>query len=148
MEVLDRIVRTREDAHAAATAAYAVAKCVIDNGRPARLVAQEHEDDRTLQQNRFYWGPVLREISEQASIDGQRYSIEAWHELFRRQFLGYEIEKVYVAGRKRPVINRRLRSTRKLKVKPFAKYLDQVQAFAANDLGVRFSVLNWEDYTG
>lgn len=148
MEVLDRIVRTREDAHAAATAAYAVAKCVIDNGRPARLVAREHEDDRSLQQNRYYWGVVLPEISEQASIAGVRYASEAWHELFRRQFLGYEIEKVRVAGRKKPVINRRLKSTAKLKVKPFSDYLDKVQAFAATDLGVRFSVRNWEEYQG
>lgn len=145
-EVLDRIVRTREAAHEAASVAYAHAKAIIDNGKPARIVATEHENDRSLQQNRYYWAACLREISEQATINGQRYTADAWHELFRRQFLGYEIELVRVAGRKRPVVNRRLKSTAKLKVKPFGEYLDKVQAFAATDLGVRFSVAAWQEY--
>lgn len=140
------IVKTREAAHTAAKHAYAHARSIIDNGRPARIEAVEHEDDRSLKQNRFYWGPCLREISAQAEIEGQRWTAEAWHELFRRQFLGYEIEKVHVAGRKRPVINRRLRSTAKLKVRAFGKYLDEIQAFAATELGVEFSVLHWQDY--
>lgn len=147
-EVIDRIVRTQEAAHVVVNMAYQNAKAILQSGKPVRLVSMEHEADRNLQQNRFYWGPCLREISEQARIGGQRYTAEAWHELFRRQFLGYEIEKVHVAGRKRPVINRRLRSTAKLKVKPFAKYLNQVQAFAATEHGVQFSVRKWEDYEG
>jgi len=141
-----RVVASREEAHSAAQLAYAHARAIIENGRPARIEAREHEDDRSLQQNRFYWGACLRDISEQAKIEGQRYTVDAWHELFRRQFLGYEIEKVYVAGRKRPVINRRLKSTTKLKVRGFSKYLDEVQAFAATELGVEFSVAKWQDY--
>lgn len=145
-DVLDRIVRTREAAHEAATMAYAVAKVALDNGRPARIVAEEYEEDRTLQANRYYWGPCLKEISEQATVVGQRYTVDAWHELFKRQFLGYEIIKVRVAGRKKATVIRRLRSTAKLKVKPFGKYLDEVQAFAAADMGVQFSVKHWQDY--
>lgn len=145
-DVMDRIVRTREAAHEAATMAYAVAKVALDNGRPARIVAEEYEEDRTLQANRYYWGPCLKEISEQATVVGQRYTVDAWHELFKRQFLGYEIIKVRVAGRKKATVIRRLRSTAKLKVKPFGKYLDEVQAFAAADMGVQFSVKHWQDY--
>lgn len=145
-EVLDRIVATREAAHEAASQAYALAKATIDNGKPVRIVAQEFEQDRSLQQNRYYWGVVLPEISAQASINGQRWTVEAWHELGKRQFLGYEIVKVQVAGKRRPVIYRRLRSTAKLKVRPFGKYLDEFQAFAATELGVQFSVGRWQDY--
>jgi hypothetical protein len=145
-EVLDRIVNTREAAHAASLDAYRMAQQIIANGQRARIVASEHDDDRSLQQNRFYWGACLRDISEQAMVGGQRYTVDAWHELFRRQFLGYEIEKVRVAGRTRPVINRRLKSTRGLKVKPFSLYLEQLQAFAATDLGVRFRVSHWQEY--
>lgn len=141
-----RVVKCREDAHQAAQMAYAHARSIIDNGRPARIAAVEHDDDRSLQQNRFYWGACLRDISEQAKIGGQRYTIDAWHELFRRQFLGYEIEKVHVAGRRKPVINRRLKSTAKLKVRAFSAYLDELQAFAATELGVTFSVAKWQDY--
>ena len=145
-EVLERVARTREEAHAAATLAYQHAQAVIANGRPAQIVAKEHDDDRTLRQNKFYWGACLRDISEQARIGGQRYTVDAWHELFKRQFLGFEVTKVLVAGRKRPTVIRRLRSTARLKVRAMSKYLDEVQAFAATELGVQFTVQRWEDY--
>lgn len=146
--LIDRIVRSREAAHAAANDAYRAAQCSLDDGKPVHFLVEEYERDRSLQQNRYYWGVCLRDISEHAQIEGQRWTVDAWHELFRRQFLGYEIEKVHVAGRKKAVINRRLKSTRKLKVKAFATYLEQVQSFAATELGVEFSVRNWEEYEG
>lgn len=147
-EVLDRIVTTREAAHQAAQQAYANAQAIVLNGKTAHIRCSEHEEDRTVQQNRFYWGPCLKEISEQARIEGQRWTAEAWHELFKRTFLGYEIKKVRVAGKKRPVVIRRLRSTTGLKVRPMGKYLDELQAFAATDLGVQFSVRKWQEYEG
>lgn len=147
-EVLDRICQTREQAHQAVTQGYAHAKAILENGRPARVVVQEHEEDRTLQANRYYWGACLREIAEQANLGGQRYVAEAWHEFFRRQFLGYEIKKTLVAGKKKPVVVRRLKSTRDLKVKAFSTYIDQIHAFAATDLGVRFSAPDWREWQG
>lgn len=145
-DILNRVVRTKEAAHEAANLAYANAQSIIDNGRPVHITCQEYEQDRSLQANRFYWGACLREISEQATIEGQRWTSEAWHELFRRMFLGYEIEKVRIAGRKKVVVNRRLKSTTKLKVKAFSVYLEKVQAFAASDLGVSFSSLEWREF--
>lgn len=106
------------------------------------------EDDRSVQQNKFYWGACLKEISEQARINGQKYTPEAWHELFKRQYLGYEIKKVTVAGSQRKKVIRRLRSTTDLKVRAMSKFLDQVQAFAATELGVHFSVSNWMEWGG
>ena len=147
-EVLDMLVSTKEGAHAAATRAYQFAQQIIANGKAARVTTQEQEDDRTLQQNRYYWGVVLREISEQAQIEGQRWTVDAWHELFKRQFLGYEIKRVRVAGRKSPVVIRRLKSTAKQKVKPMSVYLDKVIAFAVTDLSVQFSCDNWQEYRG
>lgn len=147
-DALDRIVTTKEQAHAASLQAYALAQSIIANGHPARIVVDEYDDDRSLQQNRYYWGPCLREISEQAQIGGEKWSAEAWHELFKRMFLGYEIKRTKIAGRKRKVVTRRLRSTRDLKVKPFSKYLDQLQAYAAGDLGVHFSVRDWQEWRG
>jgi hypothetical protein len=115
-------------------------------GHELILTVKRREDDRSLQQNRFYWGAVLKDISQQAAILGVSYMPEAWHELFRRKFLGYEIEKIQVAGSKRKQVIRRLRSTSKLKVRAMSKYLDQVQAYAATELGVQFSVPNWVEY--
>lgn len=139
MADLDVIATTREGAHEAAKEAYRIAQDLIERGKRVRIVSKEDEDDRTLAANRWYWGVVLREISEQARIDGVRYTAEAWHELFKRQFLGFEIKKVAVAGRKKPTIIRRLRSTTTLSIKKFSKYLEQVQSFAVTDLGVTFS---------
>ncbi len=115
-----------------------------------KLVAEVRlqEDDRSLRQNRYYWGPCLTEISRQAQVGGQRYAAEAWHELFKRQFLGYQGKKVAVAGAKRKRVIRQLRSTTDLSVRAMSKYLDQVQAYAATELGVEFSVPSWEQYSG
>lgn len=145
-EVLERVVQTREEAHLASKQVYAWTQQLIADGKRARISAQEDEDDRSIQQNRFYWGVVLKETSEQARIEGQRYAAEAWHELGKRQFLGYQIKKVKVAGRKKVTVIRSLRSTKDLKVKPMSKYLEQFIAFAVTDLGVRFSETRWEEY--
>lgn len=51
----------------------------------------------------------------------------------------YEMQKVPVAGSKRKRVIRRLRSTARLKVRPWHGYMDQVMAFAVTDLGVEFS---------
>ena len=136
---LDIIVTTREGAHKAATEAYRVAQELTAAGKRVRIACQEDEDDRTVAANRYYWGVMLKEIAEQASIEGQRWSAEAWHELFKRMFLGYEIKKVKVAGRKKATVIRRLKSTANLTIKKFSAYLEKAQAFAVTDLGVKFT---------
>ncbi len=147
-EVLERVVSDRESAHKAANACYQRAQQLIQMGKPVKLTCQEFEFDRTAQANRFYWGVVLREISEQARVCGQRYTAEAWHSLFKRQHLGYEIKRETVAGRKRKVVIRRLRSTSDLKHRAFSEYLEKCMAYAATELGVRFSTLEWQEYGG
>ena len=147
-EVLDVIVRTREGAYRVVKLAYEKAQVLIADGKQVRILAEEAEDDRSVQQNRFMWGVVLKEIAEQARVNGDQFVADAWHELFKRQFLGYEIRRTKVAGRKRKLVTRHLRSTAGLKVKPMSKYLEQVMAFAVTDLGVRFSETRWEDWRG
>lgn len=142
---------TREALHAAATRLYELAKqrAALSPDKPDpdtgeveprtwRFTFGESEDDRTLRQNRFYWGAVLDQVSEQARVAGQRYTTEAWHELGKRQFLGFEVVKVPVAGRKRAQVYRRLRSTTDLTVKQMSEYLDRFIAFATADLAVVF----------
>ena len=138
-----------QQAHAAMTGqVWPVLKNMLIAGHRMEIEVRLKEDDRTLQQNRFYWGPCLREISQQARIGGERYTAEAWHELFKRQFLGYEIKKSTVAGSKRKKVTRTLKGTKGLKVRPMSVFLDKVQAFAAGELGVHFSVLNWREFGG
>lgn len=141
------VINGPEEAHRVVNQVYQQhLKPAAADGVIMQLEVKEYENDRSLQQNRFYWGPCLKEISQQAKVAGVQYTDEAWHQLFKRMFLGFEIEKVHVAGRKKPTIIRRLRSTRKLGVRAFSKYLDQLQAYAATELGVQFSVLRWQDF--
>lgn len=77
-EVLERVVSDRKAAHEAASACYQRAQQLIMAGKPVKLTCQEFEFDRTAQANRYYWGVVLKEISEQARVCGQRYTAEAW----------------------------------------------------------------------
>jgi hypothetical protein len=147
-EVLDIVVHTREGAHRVAKLAYEKAQALIADGKEVRIRAEEAEDTRSLQQNAFYWAVVLREISEQARIDGQAWAAEAWHEYGKRTFLGYEFKRTVIAGRKRKAVSKQLRSTTKLSVKRMSEYLEKLMAFAVIDLGVQFSKTRWEDWRG
>lgn len=114
-------------------------KATLMAGHKLTVKASVQEDDRTLIQNRFYWSAgCLGAIADQAKVSGIRYESEAWHNLFKRKFLGYEILKEKVAGTKRTLVIRRLRSTSGLKVKAMNTYLEQVQAYATTELGVTF----------
>lgn len=110
------------------------------------VTLQPEEDAKTVQQGRFYWGVVLRETSEQAVIGNQRYSSEAWHELFKRQFLPRVKTVTRVAGRKRPVVTTTIGTTKGLSVRKMSAYIEQVMAFAQTDLGVKFSAMRWEEH--
>lgn len=147
MTGLDRVVASREDAHRVMTAAYGMAKQLLADGKPVHIQVSQHEDDRSLRANAYYWGCALPCISSQAMLEGQRWTVDAWHEFGKRQFLGYEIKRLVVAGKKKKLVIRRLRSTSDLKVRAFSKYLDELQAFAVTDLGVRFPVASWEHWS-
>lgn len=139
-ESLDVVARSPQEAHKYLQHAWEViAKPLTLQSVPVHIRVCEAELNRSVEANKYYWGIVLKEISEQACIDGQRWSVDAWHELFKRQFLGYEIKKIKVAGKKKTYVKRQLKSTAKQKIKPFSVYLDKVIAFAVTDLSVQFS---------
>jgi len=85
---------------------------------------------RTPAQNRRYWGRgVLSQVVEQASIGGKKFSAEAWHEQFKRMFIGViELPNGQVIGE----------SSAKLGTKRFSDFCTEVEAYAATDLGVFF----------
>lgn len=110
------------------------------------VTVMPQEDARSLQQLRFYWGVVLKEISEQARIDGKGATPDGWHLYFKRKLLGYKFTKTVLPGKKRPSVTKELRSTRGLSVKAMSNYLEQVIAEAVTDFGVQFSERRWENY--
>jgi hypothetical protein len=122
------------------------AKSMLAAGHTLAVSIAPKEDDRSIQQNRFYWGACLKDISEQAKINGQRYTADAWHELFKRQFLPRVVKKSAVAGRKRKVVTVSIGSTTGLSVRKMSLYLEKVQAFAASELGVQFTIQSWDQW--
>lgn len=118
-----------------------------EQGIERLTVTVEPEDDaKTVQQGRFLWGVVYSEIAHQATIGGVRYTSDAWHEFFKREYLPRRKTKTLVAGRKRPVISTSLGTTKGLKIKPMSKYIEQVIAYAVTELGVQFSSTDWTQY--
>lgn len=85
---------------------------------------------RTKPQNRRYWGGgVLAQIAEQAEVNGQKFSAEAWHELFKRKFAGViELPDGSIVGA----------STTNMTTAEFSEFCHQVEAWAATELGVTF----------
>ena len=85
---------------------------------------------RTKAQNRRYWGNgVLKQIADQATVNGRLYSAETWHELMKKKFIGLvELPDGSVIGQ----------SSRDLSTAQFSEFCSQVEAYAATELGVVF----------
>lgn len=105
----------------------------FERGEPIRLIVTSDEKKRNAEQNRFYWGVALRDIAEQAWVDGRQYDKDTWHEYFARMF-GVSDEITLPDGE---IVTRR-KSTTQMTVGEFSTYVNQVQAWAANHLGVEF----------
>lgn len=89
-------------------------------GKPVAVMVSEHKSKRSSPQNRLYWA-VLREIAENVWVDGKQYGDNAWHEQFKRQFIGIE----ELPGGASAGI-----STASLSVPEFTEYLERVMQFA------------------
>ncbi|RQS29427.1 MULTISPECIES: recombination protein NinB [unclassified Burkholderia] len=109
------------------------APAFASKGEPLRVIVTAEERQRNQQQNRFYWGAVLKQISEQAWVEGRQFDKDAWHEFFARKY-GVCDELVLPDGE---IITRR-KSTTQMSVGEFSTYLNQIQAYAAGELGVEF----------
>ncbi len=109
------------------------ARACIERGKPLRVIVTAEERKRNAEQNRFYWGPVLTTIAEQAWIDGRQFDKDVWHEYLARKF-GVCDEIVLPDGE---IVTRR-KSTTQMTVGEFSEYLTRIQAYAATELGVEF----------
>ena len=121
-------------------------------GADLEVVIRKAVKGRTLDQNAAMWAGPLRDISEQAWIEGRQFSIEVWHDHFKREYLPDEFaisrEELEHAV-KHPDTYRKwdigpggdrvlVGSTTELTKSGFTDYLRQVEAFGA-ELGVQFS---------
>ena len=110
------------------------------------VVFREKKDVRGLDQNAAMWSGPLRDIAEQAWVNRQQFSAEAWHEHFKGEFLPEdddpELDELVKDGYRKwtitPTGERRLTgSTTMLTRKGMARYLQQIEAFGAR-MGVLF----------
>lgn len=103
-------------------------KSVLHSG--GRWVLTVTRMKRTSRQNRRYWGRgVLAQIAEQATVNGRLYSADVWHEQFKRMFIGVdELPDGSVIGK----------SSTRLTTVEFSQFCDEVEAYAASELGVTF----------
>lgn len=120
-----------------------LANLPLDADEPLEVVVRERVKPRKKSQNDLMWAGPLRDIAEQAWVQGQRFTAEVWHEQFKRDFLPEEYDpelckEGYVKWQITPRGDRALvGSTTMLTVKGMAQYLTQVEAAGA-DLGVEF----------
>lgn len=121
----------------------AISNAPIDPLRPIQVLIREAPRKRKLDQNAALWAGPLRDIAEQAWLDGRQFSAEVWQIYFKRQLLPEEFDpalclesykkwEIDPAGD--PIL---VGSTTQLTVKGFAEYVEQVTAFGAS-LGVVF----------
>lgn len=109
------------------------AKKMAEAGKPLRLIVTASDTKRNNEQNKRYWGFVLRTIADQAWVDGQQYNTDTWHEYFARKF--GVCEDMKLPGGE--IITRR-KSTTEMTVSDFTEYMTHVESYATQELGVKF----------
>jgi hypothetical protein len=117
-----------QQGHVCLMQAWAEAKPQLMAGHKLQLEVKRQK--RSTKQNRRYWGNgVLKQIAEQAAPNGRLYDAEIWHEQFKRMFIGVEeLPNGQVQGK----------SSAKLTTTEFSEFCTEVEAYAAQELGVIF----------
>lgn len=116
----------------------------VDAEKPLEIVIQEHKKRRSNDANARMWAGPLKDLAEQAWLDGKQFSAEVWHFYLKRQLLPEEFDpdlckEAYRKWEYDPAGDRVLvGSTTDLTVKGFAEYMIAIEAFACS-LGVQLS---------
>ena len=108
-------------------------KPLNDAGTPLFVIITSTEEKRRAQQNKYYWGVVIRSIASQGWVGGRQFDSDAWHEYFASLY-GIKREIELPNG---SIVLKRL-STTEMKVREFSEYTEQVAAYGAQELGIRF----------
>jgi NinB protein. len=109
--------------------------------KPLMITVEAFKKQRGLDANALMWAGPLKDISEQAWLDGRQYSAEIWAHYFKEQLLPDEFDdELCLSGYEKwafdPAGNRVLTgSTTKLTVKGMAQHIEAIHAFGAS-LGV------------
>ena len=117
-----------QQAHVVLADLWPLIKATLTAGKRLQLTVKPEK--RSQAQNRRYWGQgVLAQVAAQAVVGGKLYSAEVWHEQFKRMFIGFdELPNGQIIGK----------SSTGLTTAEFCDFCTQVEAYAAQELGVRF----------
>lgn len=108
-------------------------------GKDVSLVLQEWKNDRSDNQNRYYWGICIKIISEFTG-----YSDEEVHELLKSLFLKKKIDVKTSKGvtERHTVVG----STAKLNTAEFEEYLAKIRQWGSEELNCYIPEPNEADY--
>lgn len=109
------------------------AKACADAKKPLQVTIGEYKRNRTVEQNKRLH-KLLSIIVENAWVGGRQYDLETWKEHFRRTLIGIE-EYVLPNGE----IQQRGISTAKLSVEEFTEFMDRIEDYMVNDLGIEYA---------
>lgn len=93
---------------------------------PNGYIVEIHQPSRTLDQNALYW-TTLREVAEQVSIDGNKFTPQVWHIYFKQRFLPGRIIELPNGQ-----IMEAEPTTRELTKEQFSEYVTEVIQFLEN----------------
>lgn len=68
-------------------ACQAIKNAPRDAQNPIEIIIREQVKTRKKSQNDAMWAGILRDLSEQAWVDGRRFDAQTWHEHCKREFL-------------------------------------------------------------
>lgn len=106
-------------------------------GQPLRLSLSTQAEPNTPAQKRYWNGPVLNAIAEQARWDGKRFPKEFWKEYYRRKFL---LRDEFVTPDGEVLNTYWSTADSRFSVAMMAEFLDKVQFDAMTEWGVIFDV--------
>lgn len=94
-------------------------------GKYVQVVVGDIEKGRSSQQNRYYFGVVLKLISDYTGDN-----VNDLHEYFKEQYAPKKMTKVLNEKKERPM------STTEMSTVEFNEYIERIRAFAAQELQV------------
>lgn len=103
-----------------------ILRCSLD--KPMAMTLKPFESKRTLPANALYW-QWMTTLAKYFSANAGPFDREDMHELLKHKFLGYQDERMIG----KTVIPRQLKSTAKLTKGDMSHYMEQVDAWAADN---------------
>lgn len=131
-------LHTPDQAHGALAKLWLTIKNELLAGRKQVIILQDYQDKLSTQQRKYYHGFVLNEVAKQASVQGRHYGLQIWKEHFRDKYLGDEIVTEINPMTGIETKRTKRKSSEDLKVPEYNILIEQVTAFASNDLNVNF----------